>query len=434
MNLMPKTTPQWLERGSLLLVGATLLSATAMADPNGGNLPAEDAALENTPAFPTAAESTFREALVGGNFWAKLNYRFETVDQMPLTKDARASTLQTRLGYETGEYRGMSGVLEFSNVANVPGGYDDYNDGSGSPANRPVIADPEGTVVNQVYMKYNGALNGTIKLGRQRIKLNKDRFVGNVGWRQTEQTYDALTYSAKYDSGLNVYYGYLDNTNNIFLTNGDQDSHILNLGMTWENLGTLMAYGYHLDFPNAMAASTFTYGARFTGDNNMGDFSLLYGIEIAKQVDAGDNPNNVDAGYSHAHLGLKAQGFTGKIGFETLDGSPDTNTARAFQTPLATKHAWNGWADKFLGTPAGGLEDLYFQLGYGSGAFSGAIIYHDFDAERSGGAGAYGSEIDAVVKYKVNDDLVVGIKAADYDADTFATDTQKFWLWMTYSW
>ena len=34
------------------------------------------------------------------------------------------------------------------------------------------------------------------------------------------------------------------------------------------------------------------------------------------------------------------------------------------QTPLATLHAFNGWADMFLTTPANGLQDLYFRASY----------------------------------------------------------------------
>ena len=43
-------------------------------------------------------------------------------------------------------------------------------------------------------------------------------------------------------------------------------------------------------------------------------------------------------------------------GYELL-GSDDGKVA--FNTPLATKHKFNGWADKFLGTPKEGLEDVY---------------------------------------------------------------------------
>jgi len=440
MNLKLNPTPRWIERGSIFLLGALFVSTSAMAASTGGEVPVEEATLKSPAPIPQVNLDALHEALAGGRFWVNLRYRFENVDQDDstgvITKDAHASTLRTRLGYETADFNGLSGVLEFSNVSNVTGKNDNYNDGTG-PANRPKVIDPKGSLMNQVYVQYSGGLPGKLKAGRQRIKLGKDRFIGNVGWRQTEQTYDAITYSADFGNGLGVYYGYLDRANNIKLGKDELNSHILNLSMEWENMGTLTAYGYYLDFPDDDAKSSFTYGARFAGDNDLGDFALLYGAEVAKQDDIKNDGKNVDASYNHFHLGLKAQGLTGKVGFESLEGTLPGPQNLAFQTPLATKHAWNGWADKFLTTPARGLQDFYVHLGYGSGPLSAALIYHEFDPET--GSGDYGTEFDVVFKYNASDDLTLGLKAADYNADGSGTpgsgeDTRKAWFWLAYSW
>ncbi|MFT7485759.1 MAG: hypothetical protein ACI9F9_001609, partial [Candidatus Paceibacteria bacterium] len=313
MKLNSKTTPQWFDRGSLMALGAALIAASASADPNSG-APSEDSAVLSALAAPAPATNSLHEALAGGSFWVNLRYRFESVEQDGFLKDGRASTLQTRLGYETGEFRGLTGVLEFSDVARVPSSYEDYNDGSaGSTSTRPGIADPDGTVMNQAYVRYSGALKGDFKLGRQRIQLGNERFIGNVGWRQTEQTFDAISYSSTFGSGISVYYGYLDRANTINQVNQDQDSHILNLDLALENIGTVTAYGYYLDFPGAVDMSTFTYGGRFVGDNNQGNWSMLYGLELAHQEDIGDNGFDVAAEYSQAHLGAKVAGVTVKV-------------------------------------------------------------------------------------------------------------------------
>ncbi len=434
MNLKSKTTPQWFDRASLLLVGAALVGATASADPSGSAL-TEEAALLNAPAISAPAAGSLREALQGGKYWVNLRYRFETVDPGAAgAKEGRASTLRTRLGYETGEYKGLTGTLEFSDVTDVPGTYnDDHNDGSGN-STRPVIKDPNGTVANQVFLKYAGAMKGNIKIGRQRIKLGNDRFIGNVGWRQTEMTYDAIRYSAEYGGGISVDYAYLDRSNKITAATEDQNSHILNVGKAWENVGTLTAYGYLLDFDETQTNSCVTIGASFAGSAKVGTFSALYRLEYAVQKDSGNNPNDLDASYSHAYLGAKVAGFTAKAGFESLEGSPGgTDAGRSFRTPLATAHAFNGWADQFLAPQAAGLEDMYLEAGYGQGPVSGALIYHTFGMESA--SGDYGTEVDAVVKYKVNADLSVGLKAADFSHDTSsAGDVQKIWLWLAYGW
>jgi hypothetical protein len=108
------------------------------------------------------------------------------------------------------------------------------------------------------------------------------------------------------------------------------------------------------------------------------------------------------------------------------------NGMRAFQTPTATLHAFQGWADKFLTTPGGGIEDLYVRLDYtvaGLGPIDGLKltgVYHHFDAEQ--GSTHYGDEIDAQASYKFFDHYTVGLKFARYMADAFATGTTKVWV------
>ncbi len=446
------TKLQLAERGALLALGSAILSGSIYAAPNSGtsdSLSMTEKTLAAVPIAPAGTLDTLHEALTSGHFFGSVRYRFESVDQTRVgaefDSEGRASTLRTRLGYETGKFHGMSGVLEFSNVASVPGGYHDYNDAvSATPPNRPTIADPTVTVVNQVYVQHDNVLNGKVKLGRQRIALGNKRFIGNVGWRQTEQTYDSISYDGKYKYGMSMYYAYIDRANTILGASQEHGSHILNLGKNWENLGTLTAYGYYLDFPDgdmvgpSGAKSTVTIGGNFVGDMNLGENrSLLYGIELAHQSDVGDNPVEVSATYSHAYLGAEVSGITAKVGFESLDGHKSGDGNRAFQTPLATKHAWNGWADKFLTTPSGGLEDVYIMVGFKRDAFGADVTFHNFDAELSQ-TGSYGSEVDGRISYKVNENMDLGVKMADFNADSDNTiglqDTKKYWIWMSYSW
>ena len=53
-----------------------------------------------------------------------------------------------------------------------------------------MVPDPRGTELNRFQIT-NTSLPGTrTTLGRQRIVLDDSRFVGNVGFRQNEQTFD----------------------------------------------------------------------------------------------------------------------------------------------------------------------------------------------------------------------------------------------------
>ena len=72
---------------------------------------------------------------------------------------------------------------------NVSALVDDY-----APENEgySVVADPEGAEVNQYGLRYDGVPGLAATLGRSKLILDNARWVGNVGWRQNEQTFDAV--------------------------------------------------------------------------------------------------------------------------------------------------------------------------------------------------------------------------------------------------
>merc|ERR1712169_49069 len=89
-------------------------------------------------------------------------------------------------------------------------------------------------------------------------------------------------------------------------------------------------------------------------------------------------------------------GVTLALGNETL-GSDDGEFG--FNTPFATKHAFNGCADKFLGTPADGLSDTYLKVAGNVAGVKLVGFYHDFSADE--GSADKGSEIDFLAAKKI---------------------------------
>jgi hypothetical protein len=210
----------------------------------------------------------------------------------------------------------------------------------------------------------------------------------------------------------------------------DSASHVLNLKLARLPIGALTFYGYHLDFDDAPQLSADTYGARYDGSHALGE-KLKFGwaMEYALQRDAGENQARIDADYSLIEFGLKgsAAGVIG--GREVLSGergsfTPTTNPA--FQTPLATLHKWQGWADKFLTTPSAGIEDLYVGLNGSVAGWNGQAVWHDFSAEATGQD--YGTELDLSVSRKFAERYELLVKYADYSARGLFTDTRKLWL------
>jgi hypothetical protein len=377
---------------------------------------------------------TLGDALKKGTFSLNLRYRYEMVDQDGFDDDAAASTVRTALGYRTLPWANMSAFIEVENITLL--GDDDYNNkGAGHLANGmtnyPVVADPKLTEVNQAYLDFTFLPKTKITVGREEILLGNVRFVGNVGWRQNHQSFDALSLVNTSLPRTTIFYGYIDRVNRIFGDNKDMGSHLLNARIKLSDTNSLTLYTYLLDYCDEAdwGGSTSTYGLNYTGSFKVNDdWKIGYDLEWATQGDFADNPNDVSADYYRVEAGTaKGKAFTFKIGHEVLGGSEEDG---AFATPLATLHKWNGWADKFLGTPANGLADTYVILGGTWGAWGLKGIYHDFKADS--GSMDYGTELDALLTWKAPWKQLFALKYADYSADEWSVDTRKimfFTVW-----
>ncbi len=361
--------------------------------------------------------------------------RYEHVDEDGL-KDADAGTFRSRIGLLTREFYGFQVFGEYEGTLTV-----DRNSYRGAsahgPTDRAVIADPESQEWNQGWISYTN-WDTKIKVGRQEINVDNQRFIGTVAWRQNEQTFDAVTISNQSIKDLTLSYGYINRVNRIFGSEVEaaaQDdftgnSHYLNAKYAGIANMTLGAYSYFLDLHNGAGDgnSNNTYGAYIDGVMPLDDaWKLTYYGEYAYQTDAFDSPKDYGANYYHLVGGAAYKDAKFGVGYESLG----SDNATGFQTPLATLHKFNGFADKFLTTPADGLADLYLYAGtklpYGI-AFSNS--FHWFGED--GGSLEYGSEYDIVLSKALNENLSVLGKAAFYFADDYATDTNKFTVEMDY--
>jgi len=400
---------------------------------------------------PVSAAENFGEQMVNtfknGEFDVNFRYRYEFVDQDNTKKNANASTLRTRLVFRTAKWNNLDLTVNMDDIHAIVG-YN-YNSTRNGKTQYQTVADPTGTELNIAALTYSGLQNTKFVLGRQRIIRANHRFIGNVGWRQNEQTYDALSGYYEKDS-FKVFYSYVDKVNRIFGPESGKpsasfasDSHLLDASYKLNNALSVAVYGYWLDLdsktgtPAAFNASNQTYGIRFTGAPKINDdWTLTYVAELATQKDYQKNVNNYDADYVFLQLGFKWNRFSLKGGYELL-GS-DNSAGVAFQTPLATLHAHNGWADKFLSTPAAGLEDVSLAASAKVLKGSMALVLHDFSSDS--GSTDYGTEVDVVAKWPFAKHYSVLGKLAFYNADdgpanlptaSLGQDTTKAWLMMT---
>ncbi len=369
------------------------------------------------------AVESIGEALKEGDVNINFRLRFEEVD-VDGNDDVDLTSLRTRLTYKTADVKGASALVEMDDVTHLS----DFEGG---------VADPEGTEVNQAYLAYTVA-GSTIKYGRQRILLDNQRFVGGVGFRQNEQTYDAVSVTNKSIADTTLFVANVNNVNRIFgedVASGDHenDTWLLNAQYAGLNAGTLTAYAYLIDNQDAISFSSDTYGVRFVGKTMNGD--LNYTLEYATQADAADNPSDYDADYYLLTGSYKMASVTLEGGYEVLgaDGSDGQ-----FITPLATLHKFQGWNDKFLGggtgNVPGGIQDLYVSAATHFNGVKLSLVYHQLSSDDSdvNNIDNYGSEYGFLVAKKLGP-VGLSLKYCDFNADSDAaaagfTDSSKIWL------
>ncbi|WP_306812540.1 alginate export family protein [Sphingobium sp. CFD-2] len=387
--------------------------------------------------------------------------RYETVDQAgpaPLSssRDAHSVTMRLRAGGEVSK-----GPWAFLAEAEGTLAIDeDYNSGVNGKTLYPIVADPETVEANRVQIQYR-TKPLVVTVGRQRINLDDQRFVGSVAWRQNEQTFDAVRIEYMGIKNLKVDLSYAMAARTIWGMDGGKfgsanrptdikgDDVFANISYKTK-LGTLTGFAYLVDEDEAVAPprrnSSQTYGLRFTGAQPLAKkVKLSYLASYARQSDHATNPVDYSADFVTAELGLDIAAFKLTAGYELLGsdaGATGIAGGFAFQTPFATLHKFNGWADKFLTTPGTGIQDYYAGVAYSvlnvgkAGPLVASFIYHRFSSDRL--SIHYGDEYDAQVTLKLNRHLSALVKYADYDRKGIASytgdaDTRKFWAQIDYA-
>jgi hypothetical protein len=407
--------------------------------------------LAGTMARARADEAvSFAQALAATTPLIDIRLRHEEVEQTGIARNADANTLRARLGGETGTFLDTSILAEGEAMVRLD---DDYRPDNAVPtySQYPVVADPQNFAVNRLQLRNTSLPETTLTVGRQRIDLDDQRFVGNSGWRQNEVTFDAVHLVNRSVSKLTVDLTFLDKVHRVYGVDSPQgtytgDSYLANVAYQLP-IGKLTGFAYLLDFApiagltgalDPRRSSTSTVGGRLAGSQPVTAVTFGYVVSYASQKPRGDNPFSFTDDYFLGELNASAAGFTLAAGDEDMHG----NGTSGFATPLATLHLFDGWADKFLTTPADGIDDRYASLAWAARKIIGleklsvTAVHHDFEAERV--SSDYGAEWDLQLSgtwhhytglLKYADYLAAGTTPA-----AIARDTTKFWAELDYIW
>lgn len=449
----------WAASAAALALGwsAAAVAQTAPEQPPPQPVEAEPEAIAEPPP-PPAPPATISDQIAGGKLIFEARARYEGVDQTKtatLRDNAEAMTLRTRLGWETADWNGLKALVEFEDVrhlgaerfaVNVPGAATPPLNGA-SKARYPLVNDPDVTELNRAQLTWTPSAALTLTAGRQRILLDDQRFVGNVGWRQDEQTFDAVRADVAYGR-FKATYAYVGKVNRILgeLKDWESDSHLFNATWSPAEALRLQAFVYALDFENSAANASITKGVKASGKTWVGLYQLAYDATWATQSDYHHRTAAFDVDYYQASLAGTFDIYTVKLGYEQLEG----NGTRGFTTPLATVHAFQGWADAWV-SPGGnksfvdGIEDTNltfnikprFRRTY---VFNTDLIarYHDFNDQKTGADLAHEWDLQATAA--ITTKLSIQLKYADFQRETTVplgtaappASRTKVWLTLEY--
>jgi hypothetical protein len=360
-----------------------------------------------------------------GQIKLNLRYRYEQNDSKnPSLKTANASTIRLQIGYLTPELAGFQGYVQYENNQVVV--EEDYDSSRNGKTLFEKIVDPKRGVLDQFWLKYKGFDHTEIKLGRQRIELNNERFLSGLNWRQMQQNFDGLLITNNALPNTKVTLGYIVKRQAIDATVQTMQFPFINVDYNVANYGNLTAYALLMDFNEKHEDSNQTYGIRFEGNYSINkDIKANYLTEYAYQRDYVQSPVKYSTHYYHLASGITAFGVTIQAGVEQLGGKGEGKT---FDTPLGLLHYFNGWADQFLVTPNNGLRDVYGSLAAEIAGVKLTGVYHKFTD--SCGKAHLGDEWNFLLSYDFAKHYTVLAKYAYFDADAGSDkfDTQKFWL------
>ncbi|MFT7003905.1 MAG: hypothetical protein ACJAWW_001257 [Sulfurimonas sp.] len=366
-------------------------------------------------------------------------YEYADVDN---TKDAgQAATVRTSLTFTAGllGIENLTASLGLTSVNNF--GYENYND-SANGADYDTIADPQQAMLSTASLDYK--IDKTaLHAGRSHVNLDNQRFIGTVGWRQMDRSYDTVSVADNSVKNLNLLAAYLYGYAGVkSVTTTETASVLLNAKYKVMDELTLTAYDYMI------ASVSDTYGLALTGKADVGvklDYRAEYAVQTDPSMEYRTQDVEADATYMNLDLGANISGILVGVNYEVQSGKTIANNDNKtqFKTTLGTNHKFNGWADMFLSTPTGGLIDANIRLGYTAKGLGKIIaVYHDFKADEkmasaSGTSDDLGSEIDVMYVNKIPgfNNLKGLVKYAAYsagEATGYTADKQVTWLMLDY--
>ncbi len=446
-----------------LAASAQAPAVAPAADPAKAPVPAKSA---EAKAAPQKAEN-FQEMFTKGQADGQIRLRYEYVDLENATPHSWAAMARLRLGFRTAEIGGLSFYAQAQ--ANVTP-WNDYADNKERTNRRDVIADPDGFRLHQAYADMKWIPDTLVRVGRQEINLDDQRFIGSVDWRQNAQSFDGILVQNKSIDKLTLTAAYLTEIETILLkptehlkrgSNELNSLGILHARYNYAGKHNISAFAYLLDCDadnttkavngERIERDNITEGLRLDGSFDVDAKNAInYDVTGALQQDFNGGNGGHSGEFLSAYLAYEIEKkYSLGGGYSYISGAEDSGANYGFDTLAGTAHKFNGWADLFTGTNGGawkvGLQDLWIDasvkvddVGKFTAAYHWFYTANDFSGAKDFD-GHLGDEIDlmwsrdfVIFGQKINALAKYGYYFADEATGNTTSDKQIVWAQLEY--
>jgi hypothetical protein len=388
-------------------------------------------------AAPLQAQpaASVQQAVTSGTPELSLRPRMEWAEDDAQPRTAYGLTVRTLAGWRTAAYRDFDAhVLVGSSVQLV----DDFNDGRNGRTQYPFSNTPEKTDFTEAYLRWRGIEGVSVVAGRQKVDLDRTRFVGPNEFRQTQRWYQGVSATIDVLPDAGIYLGHFLRERGPDTGQRELRVEMARADYEWARDNMLLASAYLHDQVNAIGGTGFTDNSykilSLRADGAIAvdpRFKLTYTVERGMQRPYQDGDDRIRAGYTRLSGGLRWERFFFSVDYEALGSN---GGVYAMQTPLGLLHPSQGWADKFNRTPAEGVQDRWLSVGYAFGQYSFYGEAHRFRSDFGGID--YGDEIDLRFDWNLRKNLQLRNEFSRFEAsgDPRNSLTDATRIWVTLSW
>lgn len=286
----------------------------------------------------------------------------------------------------------------------------------------------------EAWSKLNLSSRWNIKLGRQVISLDNERFFGELDWAQGGRAHDALSVQYRHNkTDLRGYFAYNQNYKTLYGNNLNNPSgnvystadalsykwmQTLWLGLQLNKQSKLSLLATNLGLQNATAPKdtaihfTHTVGANFSHQGNKLSANLAAYYQCGKNISGIKTSAVLVAGYIGTQLNKQWQLGLGTDVLTGNDLGVTQTKNKAFNPYFHTGHKFYGSMDYFYagnGHQNVGLSDTYLSVGFKSiNGLAISVTAHQFFTPNAVKSDFYsyhrdlGQEIDVMLSFKIN--------------------------------